>query len=148
LDLAPGGHLGRFIIYTKDAFQSLDTQFGTFKTSSNVKHGFRLPRPSMSNSDLGRIINSEEVQSQLRSKHVRCRTGRKKNPFKNFQFMLKLNPYAKTLKRSRLVSAMRAQKAKAAATEAKRKGVKAKKTKKPRAPKSFVSRLLALILYW
>jgi len=146
LDLAPGGHLGRFVIYTKDAFQALDAQFGTYKTPSSVKKGFQLPRPLLTNADLGRIINSEEVQSTLRARRPQNRVLRKKNPYKNFQFLVKLNPYAKTLKRQRLVSAMRASKAKESASDAKRKGVKAtdkkKKVKKIRA-KAFSKALLA-----
>jgi len=144
LDLAPGGHLGRFIIYTKDAFQALDTQFGTYKTSSSVKKGFQLPKPLLTNPDLGRIINSEEVQTHLRAKRTTHRIVRKKNPFRNFQFMVKLNPYAKTLKRQRLVAAMRAQKAKVAAVDAKKKGVKVakKKTKVVRAV-AFTKSVLA-----
>jgi large subunit ribosomal protein L4e len=145
LDLAPGGHLGRFIIYTKDAFQALDTQFGTYKTPSSVKKGFQLPKPLLTNADLGRIINSEEVQSQLREKRPTHRVVRKKNPYKNFQFLVKLNPYAKTLKRQRLVAAMRAQKAKQSAAESKSKGVKTdkKKATKPTRAKAFRKALLA-----
>jgi len=143
LDLAPGGHLGRFIIYTKDAFQSLDSQFGTYKTPSSVKKGFQLPKPLLANADLGRIINSEEVQSQLRAKKPQHRVVRKKNPYKNFQFLIKLNPYAKTLKRQRLVAASRAQKAKETAAENKRKGVKTAKKAKIPVNKVFVKNLLA-----
>jgi len=145
LDLAPGGHLGRFIIYTKDAFQSLDTQFGTYKTPSSAKKGFQLPKALLTNADLGRLINSEEVQSHLRRKKPHRRIVRRKNPYKNFQFMVKLNPYAKNLKRQRLVSALRAQKAKASAAEAKKKGVKTDKKKVPKFKKNkdFVKALLA-----
>jgi len=145
LDLAPGGHLGRFIIYTKDAFQALDTQFGTYKTPSSVKKGFQLPKPLLTNADLGRIINSEEVQSHLREKSAKHRVIRKRNPYKNFQFLVKLNPYAKTLKRQRLVAALRAQKTKESASDAKRKGVKADKKKKvkPIRAKTFAKSLLA-----
>jgi hypothetical protein len=31
LKLAPGGHLGRLIIWTESAFRKLDTIFGTYK---------------------------------------------------------------------------------------------------------------------
>lgn len=40
LQLAPGGHLGRFIIFTKDAFEKLDSIFGTYTEKSDVKKGF------------------------------------------------------------------------------------------------------------
>jgi large subunit ribosomal protein L4e len=31
LQLAPGGHLGRFVIFTKDAFTALNNVFGTYR---------------------------------------------------------------------------------------------------------------------
>jgi len=37
LKLAPGGHLGRFCIWTEQAFDTLDKLFGTAKTSSERK---------------------------------------------------------------------------------------------------------------
>merc|ERR1712196_137654 len=39
LQLAPGGHLGRFCVWTQGAFEKLDTVFGTMtKPSSSRKH--------------------------------------------------------------------------------------------------------------
>jgi len=66
LQLAPGGHLGRFIIWTEDAFLSLDNIFGTFNKESTQKAGWKLPQPVIKNADLSRLINSEEIQSVLR----------------------------------------------------------------------------------
>jgi large subunit ribosomal protein L4e len=40
LQLAPGGHLGRFIIWTESAFDLLDGVFGSFDTESDYKNGF------------------------------------------------------------------------------------------------------------
>lgn len=40
LQLAPGGHLGRFVIWTKDAFTALDSVFGTYKKGSSEKNGY------------------------------------------------------------------------------------------------------------
>ena len=96
LQLAPGGHLGRFIIFTKDAFESLDKIFGSYTTASEVKSGWTLGRNMMTCADLARIINSDQVQSKIRQ--VRT-TGRvhdktKKNPLKNKTMMQKLNPFA------------------------------------------------------
>lgn len=56
LDLAPGGHLGRFIIWTKGAFEKLDSLFGTYDESAKFKSGFNLPRSILTNSDLARIM--------------------------------------------------------------------------------------------
>jgi large subunit ribosomal protein L4e len=40
LQLAPGGHLGRFIIWTEGAFQLLDEVFGTFDKASVYKKDY------------------------------------------------------------------------------------------------------------
>lgn len=32
MQLAPGGHMGRFCIWTKSAFEALDTIYGTVST--------------------------------------------------------------------------------------------------------------------
>jgi len=105
LKLAPGGHLGRFIIWTKSAFEKLDSIYGSFDKVSEKKKGYLLPRAKMVNSDLSRIINSDEVQSVVRpvNKEVK-RATLKKNPLKNLNVMLKLNPYAKTAKRMALLA--------------------------------------------
>ncbi|GFQ02391.1 60S ribosomal protein l4-1 [Phtheirospermum japonicum] len=57
--LAPGGHLGRFVIWTKSAFEKLDEIYGTFGRPSEKKKGYVLPRTKMVNADLARIINSD-----------------------------------------------------------------------------------------
>ena len=87
--------------------------FGTFETPSELKKGYVLPRPKMINADLGRIINSDEVQSVVKpiNKDVKRKTL-KKNPLKNLGTMLKLNPYAKTAKRMALLAEKQRVKAK------------------------------------
>jgi len=130
LQLAPGGHLGRFIIWTRDAFEKLDAIFGTYKKAGVEKSGYRLPRPMLSNPDLGRIINSDEVQSQVRDKiSFRKVFTKHKNPFENLGAMVKLNPYAKTIRRRELLAKEARAKKKAELVEAKRKGVKTVKPK-------------------
>ncbi|GAX80258.1 hypothetical protein CEUSTIGMA_g7696.t1 [Chlamydomonas eustigma] len=111
LQLAPGGHVGRFCIWTKSAFEKLDKVFGTYTTASAVKKGYKLPRSIMSNSDLTRIINSDEIQSAVRPQKAAAPKHKplKKNPLKNLGAMLKLNPYAKAaLRREVVVSEKRA----------------------------------------
>merc|ERR1711862_1034450 len=104
LRLAPGGHLGRFIIWTEGAFKQLDSVFGTAETESEQKKGYKLPTAKMSNSDLTSIINSDEIQSALRPKRpVGEFRARKKNPLRNFGFMVKLNPYAIPARRAELL---------------------------------------------
>merc|ERR1711924_470663 len=59
LQLAPGGHLGRFVVFTENAFSKLDGLYGGKNGSlSTEKKGYRLPRAIMTNSDLPSIINS------------------------------------------------------------------------------------------
>merc|ERR1711906_36340 len=66
LQLAPGGHLGRFVVFTESAFGKLDALYGGKNGSlSTEKKGYRLPRSMMTNSDLPRIINSDEVQAKV-----------------------------------------------------------------------------------
>lgn len=42
LQLAPGGHLGRFCIWSKAAFEKLDKVFGTATAESEVKKGYKV----------------------------------------------------------------------------------------------------------
>ena len=96
LQLAPGGHMGRFCIWTKSAFEKLDSVFGTVTTPSDQKKGFKIPRSLMANADLNRVINSDEIQSVVNApKDHHVRASLKKNPLRNLGAMLKLNPYAK-----------------------------------------------------
>ncbi|KAF5737585.1 60S ribosomal protein L4 [Tripterygium wilfordii] len=124
LKLAPGGHLGRFVIWTKSAFEKLDSIYGSFEKSSEKKTGYVLPRSKMVNADLARIINSDEVQSVVKpiKKEVK-RAPLKKNPLKNLNIMLKLNPYAKTAKRMTLLAEAERVKAKKEKLEKKRKPI-------------------------
>merc|ERR1712096_396027 len=103
LQLAPGGHLGRFVIFTENALSKLDGLYGGKNGAvSTEKKGFRVPRTMMTNSDLPRIINSDEVQAKVvpaKTSATAPSTKRlKKNPLKNLGTMIKLNPYAKKLK--------------------------------------------------
>eukprot|EP00873_Tetraselmis_striata_P043575 jgi/Tetstr1/463839/TSEL_008653.t1 len=104
LQLAPGGHFGRFVIYTKGAVEALDSIFGTTEKESAVKKGFKVPRAMMTNPDVTRIINSDEIQSIVsQPKEIKKGSTMKKNPLKNLGAMIKLNPYAKTARRHALL---------------------------------------------
>lgn len=100
LKLAPGGHLGRLIVWTESAFNHLNALFGTWNEPSTVKKGYNLPHPIMSNTDLTRLLKSQEIKSVLNApkktvfKHVR-----RLNPLKNVRQMIKLNPYAEVTRR-------------------------------------------------
>jgi len=145
LQLAPGGHLGRFIIWTSDAFSKLDSIFGTTKQVSSQKKGYKLPRPVVVNADLGRVINSDEIQSVLKAKKTVKVIGRKRNPLKSASAMVRLNPNAIATQRRNYLAREVASKKKAELLENKRKGIKAAPTKaeladKARTKKNAVSR--------
>nr|OQO24200.1 60S ribosomal protein L4-B [Rachicladosporium sp. CCFEE 5018] len=98
LQLAPGGHLGRFVIWTSSAFSALDSIYGSTTEPSELKRDFLLPSSSVAQPDLNKLINSTEVQSVLRPVKGGAVTKRtvvqKKNPLNNRQILLRLNPYA------------------------------------------------------
>jgi len=99
LRLAPGGHLGRLVIWTRSAFEQLDKLWGTSKTPSLLKKGFTLPRSILAQPDISRIIKSDEVRSALRPiKTISKRKGWL-NPFTHPKRMEKLNPYLAVLRR-------------------------------------------------
>jgi large subunit ribosomal protein L4e len=125
LQLAPGGHMGRFIIWTKEAFAQLDNIWGSVSRESTSKTGYTLPRPIMMNSDLTRIINSDEVQSKVNPAVTAVvRKRMKKNPLKNLGVKVRLNPYTLSLRRSELLAQERAAVHKKAKLEAARKNRK------------------------
>lgn len=95
LSLAPGGHLGRFIIWTREAFKSLNTIFGNYRAKGIEKSGYVLNRSVMTCADLARIINSDQVQSKLRQVKTNevLHQKTKKNPLTNHGAMSRLNPH-------------------------------------------------------
>ena len=93
--LAPGGHVGRFCVWTSGAFAKLDALYGGVGVKSELKKDYSLPRPCMLNADLARLINSDEIQSVVRpaEKDTQRPKAPKRNPLKCLDAMLALNPY-------------------------------------------------------
>jgi len=130
LQLAPGGHMGRFIIWTEAAFGRLDEIWGTQRRVSSHKKNYTLPRNIMTNSDITRIINSDEVQSKVRTAISKVnRSTRKRNPLKNRGAMDKLNPYAQHVRKLAVLSEKRRAKQKDEA-KAKRRAAQGKPHKR------------------
>ncbi|KAJ2941742.1 hypothetical protein O0L34_g10549 [Tuta absoluta] len=124
LKLAPGGHVGRFIIWTQSAFDRLDALFGSWKTPSKEKKNFNLPQPKMANTDLSRLLKADEIRKVLRKPNKRVvRATRKLNPLSNTRAMLRLNPFAAVLKRKALLDQQRTRNVRAMALAEKR-GIK------------------------
>ena len=127
LQLTPGGHLGRLIVWSQGAFEQLDTVYGTLTKPSAIKKqggvAYRLPQPMMKNADLSRLINSDEVQSVVNApKEGTKPKAPKANPLRNKKAMDALNPAAEAARKRATTKQAEAIKKKAALTEAKRKG--------------------------
>jgi large subunit ribosomal protein L4e len=107
LQLAPGGHLGRFIIWTEGAVALLDELYGTYEAPASLKKDYVLPAHIMTNPDVNRLINSDEIQSVVRpagNKVQKRPYTQKKNPLKNQGVMNRLNPYAQVLRRAEIIA--------------------------------------------
>ena len=100
LQLCPGGHLGRFVIWTKDAFEKLNSIFGNRTNPGVEKKGFILERPMLTNANIARIINSDDIQSVVKKIETNkvLHDKQKKNPLTNKVKMHYLNPYKKELR--------------------------------------------------
>ncbi|KAI5192463.1 large subunit ribosomal protein L4e [Nematocida minor] len=62
LQLAPGGHLGRLVMWTEGAFERLRELFGDDGRVA-VKTGYKLPESKLSCPDFRVILESEEVRA-------------------------------------------------------------------------------------
>ena len=93
LQLAPGGHMGRFCVWSQAALDALNDIYG--------KEGKSIPEDLMANADLARIINSDEIQSVLNpAKRANKKYLRKKNPLTSIKALAKLDPYAAAARES------------------------------------------------
>jgi large subunit ribosomal protein L4e len=93
LQLAPGGHMGRFCVWSQAALDALNEIYGS--------EGKSIPEDLMANADLARIINSDEIQSVLNpAKSANKIYLRKKNPLTSIKALAKLDPYAAAARES------------------------------------------------
>lgn len=122
LQLAPGGHMGRFCVWSEAALQELEILYGD--------EGKRIPSASMTNPDIARIINSDEVQSLVNpAKPGQKEYAPKRNAIKNTDALEALDPYA---------AAKRRQQAELEASRAAKKDeLKAKRREKANAKKQY-----------
>merc|ERR1712072_1332972 len=125
LKLAPGGHVGRFCIWTESAFKKLDALYGTWRKPSSEKNTWNLPQPKTAVTDLSKLLKSEEIQKVLRAPNRKVtKAVVKTNPLKNVRTMLQLNPYAAVQKKQAELG-LAAKMAKKEAAKAKAAGQKA-----------------------
>jgi len=96
LKLAPGGHIGRFCIWTESAFTELDKIFGTAKAASERKYMSRswtLPKACLTDTDVEKILSSNAVYNVLdKNPKLPLCTLKRGNPLKNKKVMQSLNP--------------------------------------------------------
>jgi len=117
LQLAPGGHVGRFCIWSEAAFAKLDAVFGTYSAPSSTRlHNgtpYHLPQPTMTNSDLSRLINSDEVQSKVNAPKEGSKPAVLKcNPLKSATALEAVNPAGPAIKKRAAEEQLKAEKAK------------------------------------
>jgi large subunit ribosomal protein L4e len=123
LQLAPGGHMGRFCIWSQAAVDELDVIYGA--------EGKRIPAAPMNNADLARIINSDEVQSVVNpAKRADKLRLRKKNAIKSIKALAMLDPYAASARAAETRAQENRAGKKAATIKAKRVASKAHKASK------------------
>ena len=93
LQLAPGGHMGRFCVWSQAALDALNEIYGS--------EGKSIPEDLLANADLARLINSDEIQSVLNpAKSANKIYLRKKNPLTSIKALAKLDPYAAAARES------------------------------------------------
>merc|ERR1711945_64034 len=83
LKLAPGGHVGRFCIWTESAFKKLDGLYGTWRKPSSAK----------ANRNVLRAPNKKVKRAVVKT-----------NPLKNIRTMLQLNPYSAVQKKNAVLT--------------------------------------------
>lgn len=131
LQLAPGGTFGRFVIYTESAAKRLGELFGSYKGGSQLKKGYTLPRAKMTNTDIARIINSNEVQSVLTPrKSATVPTRQRKNPLQNNSVLGRMCPWAVTQKKIGALAHVKGSSVQKANAASKVKKLKVKKAQK------------------
>lgn len=92
LQLAPGGHMGRFCVWSQAALDSLDKIYG--------EGGKTIPTAAMTNADLARIINSDEIQSVLNPAKAQTEAFEAKaNPLRSLEALEKLDRHAANKRR-------------------------------------------------
>jgi large subunit ribosomal protein L4e len=100
-----------------------------------------MPQLQMTNSDLSRLINSDEVQSKvLPPKQGTAATTKRANPLKAGALMAELNPYAAVAKKHFKDKQAKAEADKAALRKARREGKGPKKAKRTKEQAAVVSR--------
>lgn len=65
LELCPGGHLGRLVIWTLGAFEKLSVIYGKDALGETFKKGYSSPESLVTNHDVESLFYSDEIQAFL-----------------------------------------------------------------------------------
>lgn len=83
IDLCPGGHPGRLLIWSEKAFKQLNDIFGTPKEASKKKSGYYLPTPVILQPSVGRVLTSDAIKAVLLPKRKPTKKVTHVNALKN-----------------------------------------------------------------
>ena len=79
----------------------MDALYGTWRKASTMKKNWNLPQPKMAQTDLSKLLKSEEIRKVIRAPNKKLhRAVVKTNPLKNVRTMIQLNPYAAVQKKN------------------------------------------------
>mmetsp|Transcript_973 Transcript_973/g.1523 ORF Transcript_973/g.1523 Transcript_973/m.1523 type:complete len:388 (+) Transcript_973:55-1218(+) len=107
--LAPGGHVGRFIIWTQSALESLKA-FGSYDNKSSASDYHRrgnvytLPRSVLFNADIDSLIQSDAIQNVVRPvRPKRSKSRGTKNNLSNYKQLSAINPRGVATKKRQIL---------------------------------------------
>lgn len=137
VELCPGGHPGRLLIWSEKAFSQLNDIFGTAKEASKKKHGYYLPTPAILHASVGRVLTSQAIRAVLLPKRQPAKKIAHVNGLKNKDARRKLLPKNPKLHipGSRITKVNREKQAKRLAARAERSKNAAEAAAKARAAK-------------
>ena len=95
LELCPGGHLGRLVVWTLDAFEKLNTIYGKIGEESGCKKGYFLPGNIVTHCDVESLFYSDEVQAFLNTPNFIKQEKSVRRP----ELVEAINPYLSLLKK-------------------------------------------------
>ncbi|KCZ80369.1 hypothetical protein H312_02237 [Anncaliia algerae PRA339] len=80
IDLCPGGHAGRLILWVEDAFEALNDIYGKFYEEAKGKKGYCLPTSITSAEDVEAVFYTDAVQKILNKFDLIAKTKAIRDP--------------------------------------------------------------------
>lgn len=95
LDLCPGGHLGRLVMWTLGAFERLSMIYGKNGEEAALKKGYFLPTSVVSKDDVESLFYTDEIQAFLDTPNIIKYEKTVRRP----EVIESLNPYLDMMER-------------------------------------------------